>query len=146
EIAPSTEPGARRHEVEHTGERAVFLSIVQNIDERVAHLPWALEHVCVVAVVPEGSFSSKLAVDTASNADGEPLRAAREIVFAVGCDDQVDVVVLNGKVRDAKNALRDTRSALLSELRQAGMNALEDRLLSKPLSATAHRHEHGCMP
>src|SRR5262249_5525055 len=78
------------------------------------------------------------------DANGEPLSAARQRAV-LRFDDEVDVIVLNGKVNDAKDAFQPARGV-------RGLNAAHDLSGDDGLSerrktaARAHRDVNGMRP
>src|SRR5207249_52743 len=81
----------------------VFSVVVQAVNQGIADLPWVREIATMIAVGPYAPASaSDGGVEKAIRAHGEALHAAREGVVVVGLDDEMEVIVLDGELDDAK--------------------------------------------
>ncbi len=106
---PAVEPSCRRPRVHAAHAANVLLHVRQDVHERVAHLARRREQPRVVPVGPDGAASTECAVARSRDADRESLDAPHEPSRLVRLDDEMHVVALHGKVKDAKRIVRGRR-------------------------------------
>ena len=103
-IDPAIEPRGRRVRVEERLRRrrlSVLLRVLQHVEEGVLHLRRRPEIVTVVAVIPDLSLPSpEQLVEAPGEADRETAHPRGERGLARRLSDQVDVIVLDGVMRD----------------------------------------------
>ncbi len=99
-------------------------------------------------VSPKAAANAEELVRPPSETHGEPLNAARERARVAGLDDHVDVIVLHGKVNDAKNVAKTRRPIRIADA--PSQLAKQDGLAHRRQPfANAHRHMRrlcGAMP
>src|SRR5258706_3525659 len=76
--------------------------VVEDVDERVAHLAWRTKEPGMEAIRPDASVATKRAVDGLGDTDGESLKPARESYGRVRFDEQVQMVPLDAEVNDVE--------------------------------------------
>ena len=101
----------------------VLLVIREAVDERVAHLACAREIATVVAIAPHTpAAAAERGVEEAIGAHGEALHAARERIAVVGLDDEMQVIVLDGELDDAKVVATRPANRVLERKEQPSAN------------------------
>ena len=81
----------------------VLLVVLKAVHEGIAHLACAREIAPVVAIGPHTTSPAPCRrVEEAISAHGEALHAAGERIAVVGLDDEMEVIVLDGELDDAK--------------------------------------------
>ncbi len=76
--------------------------VVEDIDEDVLHLARRGEITTVVAITPDAAVTPDDAIQPTRKRDDEPADAARQCPF-IRLDDQMEMILLDGEVRDAKH-------------------------------------------
>jgi hypothetical protein len=76
--------------------------IVEHVDERIAYFARRAEQASVEAIRPHATMACERGVDGLGDANGESLDPTRESRGRVRFDEQVDVVVLNAELENAK--------------------------------------------
>jgi len=109
----------------------------QNVHERVAHRAGRGERPSVVSVAPHASPTAERAVDGLCDADGEAADSARERPPGVGLGDEMDVIVLHGKLNDPEIPAR-RRGQRVAHEREDARRAQAADGLQRP-----QRHVHG---
>jgi hypothetical protein len=101
-LVPPREPGPRTAGVD-AGTGAKVLSVVeQDIDQGGAHLARCPERMCVIPVVPDPPSAVDCEVDGPRTTPRQALDARSEGVVPVRLDDEMQVILLNGEMDDAK--------------------------------------------
>lgn len=104
---PTVEPGRGRTAIHEARERlarsfhGVLAKIAQHVTEGGLHLARRDERAAVVAIREHPPEAPERSIETARDADAEPLDAAGEISPARRFDDQVNVIRKHGKLSDA---------------------------------------------
>jgi len=107
--------------------------VADHIANGIGDLPARLQHVRVVAVGEHGAGPSEVAVQPPRDPHTKPLHSAREPDRVLGLDDEMQVIALDGVVRDAhpialrsipKRAQHHLRRPLLPQVADAGPQPL----------------------
>src|SRR5260221_9938565 len=129
---PPVEPKAGAHGVDSFGSEQVLAKVQENVDEPVAHLAWRAESARMIAIAPHPSPAPANLVDATSETNREPGHSTRAGYAVVRFDDEVDVILLDGKMNHTKPRAR--------RLRQGAANAEKHRLLSQAGQTTCSTH------
>ena len=78
--------------------------VVEDVRERVSHLPWRLEDLRVISVGENGAFASQGAVEPFCDANAQSLHTAAQSSSMLGLAHHVNVIALNREVTYAKVA------------------------------------------
>jgi hypothetical protein len=84
----------------------MLAEIHQDVDQCVAHRPRRREGAGVEPVVPHATATAQHAVHGAREADGESADSSRKRVPVFGLRDEMDMVVLYGKLHDPELGVR----------------------------------------
>ena len=82
----------------------VLAEVEEHVDQGEAYLAWRAESAGVVALVPNRSLMAAAAVDGARAANREALEATGQRLRGVPFDDKVEVVGLDGEMKQAERA------------------------------------------
>src|SRR6267142_2738524 len=82
--------------------RVVLASVHQHVDEAIAYFSRRTKRPRVKSFGPHPAASMHHAVERASETNDEPRHPARQRDLVVGLDQEVDMVVLHGKMENAK--------------------------------------------
>src|SRR5262249_32192478 len=104
QAAKPIKPWRRRARVDAGRAGGMLPKVLQDIDERVAHLAWRAKRTCVVAIVPDATAPFQHAVHGARQANRKAPDAARQRFTIRGLDEQVQVIGLDGEVSDATSS------------------------------------------
>jgi len=145
-LGPSLKPSARGRGVDpaigipgNWGSLARMLSRVENhVRKRRSHLPGRAERAVVIAAVEHRSAAIEDPIHGPSEASGQALHSIRQGCDALRFDEQVDVIVLERVVDDAKIcSFRDRAERVLHLANQAR------RSQRGHVPANANRHQAG---
>jgi hypothetical protein len=98
----------------------MLLEVHEHVDERVAHRARGGEGARVIAIFPHAPPPAERAVHGTGNADGEATHTTRERTGMVCLGDEVEVVVLDGELNDAKARARRRRERTADRREDAG--------------------------
>jgi len=77
----------------------MFAPILQDIDHGVPDLAWRPQCSRVEAICPDAPTPRENPVHTLRDADGEPLKPARERAHVQRFDEEMNVIALHGEVQ-----------------------------------------------
>jgi hypothetical protein len=114
---PSVEvPRRRKHiDARRKANPRVLSKVREHVNERISHLPWRRERATMPAIGPEPAASSNESVHVEGDADGEAADAGGQRSLVARFDNQVQVIPLSRKVKDAKVQRIAFRGALDSK-------------------------------
>jgi hypothetical protein len=84
----------------------VLSPVLEDVDEAGSDLARRAQGAGVIAARPDSSSTCKHAIDRARQTDLDPSNSESQRMGVIGFDDQVQVIVLNGEVQDAKPCIR----------------------------------------
>ncbi|MDB4995510.1 MAG: hypothetical protein JWM74_2942 [Myxococcaceae bacterium] len=113
----------------------MFAVVLKNVNERVADGAWTRELACVVALWKDLAAPAQRSVDAVCSTHRETTHASSELARVLCFDEQVQMVVLYGKLDHAKRVGRGTRDGLA--------HPRERELGAKATDARAHRDVQG---
>ena len=108
-VTPAIKPRAGRVQIGCVGGelQAVMTSVVNNVTQGTAHLPGSLQHMVVIAVGKHHTRAPLKSIETPRRANAKTSDPSTEHVRAVCLHDEMNVIALDGPIRNAKTrALR----------------------------------------
>ena len=80
----------------------MLFEVHQNVDQRVAYRARRRQRARVVAIAPDPAAPPEYVVHRAGETNGQTANAAGERFPVIGLDDEMDVLVLDAELEDAK--------------------------------------------
>jgi len=85
---------------------AVLFPVLEDIDQTRSDLARRSQGAGVIAARPDGSSTCKHTIYSARQTDLERCNSENQRTRVIGFDDQMQVIVLDGEVQDAKPCIR----------------------------------------
>src|SRR4029453_12186998 len=101
-LAPTREPPSRRAGVDPGDHPKMLADVVQDVDERIAHLAWRPQESGVIAIRPEAPTPTQRAIGGLRHTHGQPAQTTLEVRRPVRFHQQMQMIGLDTELENAE--------------------------------------------